>query len=409
MGTTGNTDINLILQQLREVQEEVKLLRAENAQLKNKAGIRRFITPVSKSQSEVSEAMDDTSTEVTRNSSIAGSRKPPPFYVSGIKAASEFSKMLKSNGITQLDMKGLANGEIKVTFNSSDDYRKCRTLLCKYDEQPEETRKVIGQIKFHTYQLREEKPFTVFIRGLHHSVGTDDIIAELTAAGHEVRNIMNVHSKRRHEDKISIVKLALFKVDLKVRDNNRNILDLNRLCDHSITVEYPRQTKSVPQCKRCLDIGHTANYCTKPFKCLRCGNNHHVTKNCKQSKDAPPRCANCKGNHTANYRGCPYYQSKLPSNSQASKISAVDRIKSSSSGSSARNKASYAAAVSPVPTTEPVVVESSSTQVNNIMAILERMEASQLQIEKKLTILEGRIASLEATTAPSPPRKKTKK
>lgn len=409
MCTTGITDINLILQQLREVQEEVKLLRTENAQFKNKAGIRRFITPDLKSQSEVSQAMDDTNTEVTRNSSIAGSRKPPPFYVSDIKTASEFSKMLKSNGINQLDMKDLANGEMKVTFNSSDDYRKCRTLLCKYNEQLEEARKVIGQIKFHTYQLREEKPFTVFIRGLHHSVGIDDITAELAAAGHEVCNIVNVHSKRRYEDKISIEKLSLFKIDLKVRDNNRKILDLNRLCDHSITVEYLRHTKSIPQCKRCLDIGYTANYCTKPFRYLRCGNNYHVTKHCKQPKDVPPRCANCKGNHTANYRGCPYYQSKLPSNTQTSKISAVDRIKSSSLGSSARNKASYAAAVSPAPTTEPVATESSSTEVNNIIVILERMEASQLQIEKKLTTLEARIASLEATTAPSPPRKKIKK
>lgn len=60
-------------------------------------------------------------------------------------------------------MKGLANGEIKVIFNSSDDYRKC-TILFKFNELPEETRKTIGQIKFHTYQLRAEKPFTVFIR-----------------------------------------------------------------------------------------------------------------------------------------------------------------------------------------------------------------------------------------------------
>jgi hypothetical protein len=388
MGTTENTDLNLILQQLREVQEEVKLLRAENAQLKNKAGIRRFVKPLEQNKSDASLVMD-TSSEVTPNASIPTSRKPPPFYVSGIKSASEFSKMLKSNGVNHLEMKGLANSEMKVTFNSSDDYRSCRTILSKFNDLPEEDRKNIGQVKYHTYQLREEKPFTVFIRGLHHSVGTDDITAELAAAGHEVRNIVNVHSKRRHEGKVSIVKLALFKVDLKVCENNRKILDLNRLCDHCITIEYPRQTKSVPQCMRCLDIGHTANYCTKPYKCLRCGDNYHVTKNCKQPKDAPPRCANCKGTHTANYRGCPYYQSKLPSSRQANRVSAVERIKSSSSRSSTRNNASYAAITAAATTVQPAPVEFSTTPVNNIMAILERMEASQLQIEKKAYYLRN--------------------
>lgn len=119
MDTNKNTDTNLILEQLCEVQEEVKFLRAENAHLIKKAGICCFMTTVSQFQSEVLQAMD-TSTDVIPNPLTAGSRKSPPFYISGIKATNKLSKMLKSNGINQLDMKGLANGEIKVTFNSSD-------------------------------------------------------------------------------------------------------------------------------------------------------------------------------------------------------------------------------------------------------------------------------------------------
>lgn len=61
----------------------------------------------------------------------------------------------------------------------------------------------------------------------HYSVNTNDIITELAAAGHEMRNILNIYCKRRHGDKTTIMKLALIKVDLKVSHNNRSILDLN--------------------------------------------------------------------------------------------------------------------------------------------------------------------------------------
>ena len=31
----------------------------------------------------------------------------------------------------------------------------------------------------------------------------------------------------------------------------------------------------------------------------------HSTEKCNKPKDSPPVCTNCKGNHPANYRGCP--------------------------------------------------------------------------------------------------------
>lgn len=47
-------------------------------------------------------------------------------------------------------MKSLANGEIKVTFNSTDEYRKCRSILTKFSNLPEEDCKSVSQIKFYT-------------------------------------------------------------------------------------------------------------------------------------------------------------------------------------------------------------------------------------------------------------------
>lgn len=35
---------------------------------------------------------------------------------------------------------------------------------------------------------------------------------------------------------------------------------------------------------------------------------HHLTLDCNQEKNSPPKCALSGGTHTANYRGCKAYQ-----------------------------------------------------------------------------------------------------
>jgi hypothetical protein len=234
--------------------------------------------------------------------------------------------MLSSADIKPLEMKTLSNGELKILLSNSDDYRKTRVALSQAQKLADPDKKILGIVKYHTYRLHEDKPYTVFIRGLHPSTDIDEITSKLALAGHTVVNIINVlQTKTRVDDKTVISKRPLFKVDLKIRDNNRTVYDINTFCYYSVTVETPRKANTLPQCKRCLDIGHSANYCTKTQKCVRCGDRHNI-KDCKYPKSSPSRCANCKGNHTANYKGCPYYQNKI-SPAKATKISAVDRIK----------------------------------------------------------------------------------
>jgi hypothetical protein len=62
-------------------------------------------------------------------------------------------------------MKALANGELKLLLNTSDDYRKCCMVLTNALQLPKDVRKVLGTIKCHTYRLQEEKPFTIFFLG----------------------------------------------------------------------------------------------------------------------------------------------------------------------------------------------------------------------------------------------------
>ena len=48
------------------------------------------------------------------------------------------------------------------------------------------------KIVHHTYQLKSERAYRVVIRGLHHSIPTQEIIEDLEKEGHKVRNIINV-------------------------------------------------------------------------------------------------------------------------------------------------------------------------------------------------------------------------
>ncbi|KAG8238943.1 hypothetical protein J437_LFUL000782 [Ladona fulva] len=48
--------------------------------------------------------------------------------------------------------------------------------------------------------------------------------------------------------------------------------------------------------------------CQMNFRCVKCGQ-RHPSSECRRSIAAAPTCANCKGSHLANYRGCPAYKS----------------------------------------------------------------------------------------------------
>jgi hypothetical protein len=131
--------------------------------------------------------------------------------------------------------------------------------------------------------------------------------------GHNVVNIINVQIKKRSDGKVLTTRLPLFKVDLKMSDNNRDIFEIRTLGHCRVNVESLQKASALIQCKRCQDYGHSANYCTRTLRCVRCGDKHLV-KDCRLPKTDPPKCANYRPPHTANYKGCAYYQSKISPN-----------------------------------------------------------------------------------------------
>ena len=67
-----------------------------------------------------------------------------------------------------------------------------------------------------------------------------------------------------------------------------------------------KTTPSILQCFKCQGFGYKAANCTKTEKCVVCGE-AHSHKSCPSKEKGKPICANCRGPHVANYRGCPGY------------------------------------------------------------------------------------------------------
>ena len=94
-------------------------------------------------------------------------------------------------------------------------------------------------------------------------------------------------------------------------------------------VEEFKTTPSIPQCFKCQGFGHKALNCTKNQKCIVCGE-PHSHKNCRNKAKRKPKCANYRGPHVANYRGCLAYKDQAFRQHVVQKQVSYDYIKQAS-------------------------------------------------------------------------------
>lgn len=411
--------IEELLERINRLEDDLKKTKSENLDLRNKLGIRGYLKPPSTSDKPTAEPMDSTPT-VNNGETATGNRpsekKPPPFFITGIKSMSIFQSLIKKSGIEISEMKALLGGELKVQTPSVDEYRKLKATLDNPCPDDEADRKQLGVLRYHTYRLPADKPFTVYIRHLHPSADEKEIKAALLEYGHQTSSVTNVQIRKIVNEKATFIKLPLFKVDIQPSGNNRDIFNLKSLLYHKIAVEYPRKSTEVAQCKRCQQVGHSKNYCSKIARCVKCGERHEF-KDCKLPRSAPAKCANCLGPHTASYRGCPAFKSrKTQGNSQ----SAVQRIlaEKSPAGCESRNQtntnAQEATTKDNKTYTKPTNSGASdntikSTELSEILIILRRLESSQDVIKNSVSKLDERVNKLEAANAVSSPKRKVRK
>lgn len=291
--------------------------------------------------------------------------KPPPITIKGVKHFDKLKQLLTCEEPAghEQKFKIISNNETKILTTNENQFRSTIKTL-------EE-----NNIEYYRYQLKSEKPFRVVLRGINHDSDPGIIKSELYDLGHNVIKLTNIQIKKKtdpnnkNSDRIRI-NLPLFFVELEPRENNKDIYNIKLLCHQVIKIEPPRKNKEVPQCKNCQAFGHTQNYCHRAAVCVKCGESHK-TIDCPKPKKAKSKCANCDGNHTANWKGCSAYK-KAIERAHPKQVTAVQRIQQKSTQHVTAN-VSYAQMAS----------TSSTSRVNQT--------APQTSIQQPKEIIEPRL------------------
>lgn len=175
---------------------------------------------------------------------------------------------------------------LRINLTNSTDFRKLTEF---YDQK---------DIQYHTFLNPDNSLLSVIIRNIPLSIPVEEI-KEVLSKSYPVKKVTRLFNKEKYP-------MPLCVVDLEKDGNANEIFNLTKF-DHSIiSVEPRRKSKDIPQCTRCQRFGHTKNYCRLQPRCVKCTESHHYSE-CPKRAGESPSCVNCGGNHTANFRGCPFF------------------------------------------------------------------------------------------------------
>ena len=159
------------------------------------------------------------------------------------------------------------------------------------------------KMEFMTYADKKNQPAKILVRHIPQEYSEEEIMTDLIEKGIPV-NRVNRFISRRGTEKI-ITSMVIINVPKSHQDK---MYEQETICGISIRMEpFKKKDNSIPQCHNCLAFGHSSETCRRKPKCVKCGETHKTTE-CKAEPEAPANCANCKGQHKACYRGCPFYK-----------------------------------------------------------------------------------------------------
>ena len=153
-----------------------------------------------------------------------------------------------------------------------------------------------GNLEYHTFSLPEQKSLTMVLKGLEDTT-SPEILDELKSKG---LNPINCYCLQKNKPTLH----PAYKISFPPGTNIHDVRKIGHIFHSRIYWEKYNSQKSYIQCYRCQAFGHLAKNCNKSPNCLKCSANH-PTKDCIKTPDTPATCYNCKGDHPANYTGCP--------------------------------------------------------------------------------------------------------
>lgn len=329
-----------------------------------------------------SAATADTDHEETRTKKAPTHElRPPPIMVSIVTPFNDLYNLIKEN-IQQSFTITLMKNFHKINVFGSDDYRNITKTLNN------------SKIPWHSYEDKQNRPFRVLAKNLHHSFDPLEIISDLKNQG---LNILNAENKLKFRTKEP---LDIFTLSFDSAESPDKIYNIKRILNTIVRIEPIHHNRDIPQCKKCQSFGHTRNYCSKPPRCVKCAGKHESTECQKNTRD-DPKCCNCGEKHPASYRGCVVPKELQKIRDRKNKLNKLEKEihennvinrnenNSEKPTSSSVNRNTYANVLKPT--------NQSKTDNNNVLQKilnkLEILEASNSSIVLRMKTLENKFYS----------------
>lgn len=214
--------------------------------------------------------------------------KPPPIMLYGVQDIAKLSELIKTQLLeNEFSIKIVTRTQLRLNCSSIDSYKQLMNIVRENN--------LIG----HTFTRKDTKSCRIVIKNLHPSTPTEAIREAIEQSGNTIRG--EIINARYGPEKIP---LSTFFVNLEPHPNNCKAKQIQYIFNTRVVIEDPIKRNMVPQCKRCQQYGHTKNNCLRPFRCVKCAENHNTIDCPKKDRNTPAKCALCLGQHPANYRGC---------------------------------------------------------------------------------------------------------
>ncbi|CAH2103968.1 unnamed protein product [Euphydryas editha] len=221
--------------------------------------------------------------------------KPPPIILYGVEDLNKLTELLESvTEKSQFSYKIINRNQLKILTCDIEIYKLLISVIRENG--------LIG----HTFNRKDNRNYRIVIRNLHHTTPFDAIKAAIEETGNTVTGEI-INAKFGPDKKPT----TTFFANLLSGPNNKAVKSIKVIYHQTVIIEDPRKRKTIVQCQRCQQYGHTKNYCMKPFRCVKCAGAHKTSECTKTDRNTPAMCALCLGPHPANYKGCEVYKEIL--------------------------------------------------------------------------------------------------
>ena len=319
----------------------------------------------------------------------------PPISVLG-KSTRQLREFLGKSNIAQTayNMKATKSG-VQLLCSGDDSFRGAVLALRA------------AKIEFHTYTPAAEQPMKVVLSGLP-VYDVDELETELAGLGVHVSELKLFSRKVVGMEESALYLLHFPKGSTKLADLQK----IRAIFNIVVRWRYfERKPSDAVQCHRCQRFGHGMRNCNLAALCVKCGEKHfsadcrlpnkaELARVDKNATREAIKCANCSGQHTANYRGCPTrknYLAKLAEKKAELKNAKPPLLRPSPKtvpldGSSSKDSTADTSAMS----FADVLSQETSNNTNSNLFTMSEFLALAREVFGRLKSCKSRLDQLEA-------------